>query len=196
MSESRRDYGVLSTEAVCGVLILAIAALDTVTPQGVAEAVLYATVILAAFRSPSARVIVGFGVACTLLTAVGFYLSPGGGELWTSVANRGIAVLAIWTAVVIGLRWQRLARENLRLAAEREAALTRALEQFIPICAWCKKVRNERDEWGSLERYVAARTDSTFTHGICPECFREAGRDAAGPPPGGAPHPAGRNGSG
>lgn len=168
---SQRGYGKVSTEFVCALLVVGIAALDAVTQQGLAEPVLYATVILAAFRSSSARLIVILGVVCTALTVAGYFASSPSEEPWKAAVNRGIAVGCVWATVGIGLRWQRLVRENERLAAEREEMLTRALRQLIPICAWCKKVRDERDQWEQLDRYVARRTDTSFTHGVCPQCY-------------------------
>ncbi|MBI4608539.1 MAG: response regulator transcription factor [Candidatus Rokubacteria bacterium] len=45
------------------------------------------------------------------------------------------------------------------------------LEGLLPICSYCKKIRDERDEWVPLDWYVATRTDAAFSHGICPECL-------------------------
>lgn len=45
------------------------------------------------------------------------------------------------------------------------------LEGLIPICAYCKNVRNEKDYWERVERYVESRSTARFSHGICPSCF-------------------------
>ncbi|NUN68119.1 MAG: hypothetical protein HUU02_00230 [Bacteroidetes bacterium] len=45
----------------------------------------------------------------------------------------------------------------------------RFFEGYVPICAYCKKIRNG-DEWCSLEAYVTAHSEALFSHGICPEC--------------------------
>ncbi len=49
----------------------------------------------------------------------------------------------------------------------------RILEGLIPICANCKKIRNDEDQWEHLETYIAGHSHSEFTHGICPDCARE-----------------------
>jgi hypothetical protein len=49
----------------------------------------------------------------------------------------------------------------------------RVLEGMLPICSFCKKVRVEDDRWMQIERYVAERSDSDFTHSLCPECMEE-----------------------
>ncbi len=47
----------------------------------------------------------------------------------------------------------------------------KALQDLIPICAYCKKVRDDNDYWRQVESYITEHTAATFSHGICPECF-------------------------
>jgi phosphoserine phosphatase RsbU/P len=56
---------------------------------------------------------------------------------------------------------------------ELEEALTRVrqLQRILPICSYCKKVRNDRDYWEQVEAYIANHVDVRFSHGICPECY-------------------------
>ncbi|MBI3651648.1 MAG: response regulator [Acidobacteria bacterium] len=53
------------------------------------------------------------------------------------------------------------------------------LEILLPICAWCKKIRDEGDQWTDMESYMIKRTEVLFSHGACPECaemfLKEAG---------------------
>ncbi len=54
----------------------------------------------------------------------------------------------------------------------REALETvRQLQGIIPICMYCKKIRNDNDYWDKLENYLTAHAEVEFSHGICPECF-------------------------
>lgn len=46
----------------------------------------------------------------------------------------------------------------------------KVLEGLISMCAWCKKIQNENQEWQPLEEYVSDHSNTDFTHGICPEC--------------------------
>jgi PAS domain S-box-containing protein len=46
----------------------------------------------------------------------------------------------------------------------------RTLRGLIPICAWCKKVRDDKQYWHSVESFVTARTEARFSHGMCPDC--------------------------
>jgi CheY-like chemotaxis protein len=57
--------------------------------------------------------------------------------------------------------------------AERIVGLqeeVRRLEGLLSICAYCKRIRDERQRWVRVEEYIEGRSDATFTHGICPEC--------------------------
>jgi hypothetical protein len=59
-----------------------------------------------------------------------------------------------------------------RLAAH-EASLTRhvkALEGLLPICAFCKRIRNDGGEWEGLESYISGHSTAKFSHGFCPQC--------------------------
>jgi methyl-accepting chemotaxis protein len=97
----------------------------------------------------------------------------------------GVALLAL----ILAIRILRLDR-SLLAALEREvetrtAELTRAnreleqslaevrkLQGLLPICSWCKKVRDEEGLWTQIEAYVSEHSDTKFTHGICPDCRR------------------------
>ncbi len=63
--------------------------------------------------------------------------------------------------------------------ATRMAELQLALEQIktlrgiIPICASCKKIRDDQGYWNQVEVYVRDHTEAEFTHGICPECIKK-----------------------
>lgn len=63
--------------------------------------------------------------------------------------------------------------ERDRLVGELQAALAevRQLQEILPICSYCRKVRDPEDFWHSVEDYIAQHTDSRFSHGICPECY-------------------------
>ncbi|HLO67235.1 MAG TPA: hypothetical protein VK188_09475 [Holophaga sp.] len=91
-------------------------------------------------------------------------------------ATRGIAAsifiasaaAGIFTHVLVGILVARLHRALARARAFRmEVAVLRGL---IPICAHCKKVRNDGGYWEQVETYITTRTEASFSHGICPEC--------------------------
>lgn len=47
------------------------------------------------------------------------------------------------------------------------------LEGLLPICAYCKKIRDDGGEWQMLEKYIQERSAATFTHGVCETCLKE-----------------------
>lgn len=56
-----------------------------------------------------------------------------------------------------------------------EAALSRVkqLEGIIPICSYCKKIRDDQDDWHRLEKYISDHSEAQFSHGICPACLEK-----------------------
>jgi sigma-B regulation protein RsbU (phosphoserine phosphatase) len=70
-----------------------------------------------------------------------------------------------------------LDREAIRIrlhVAERILKYTaeiRQLQKMIPICVYCRKVRDEHDYWDMVESYIQKETGSRFSHGACPECY-------------------------
>lgn len=56
-----------------------------------------------------------------------------------------------------------------------EAALStvRLLEGIIPICSYCKKIRDDEKSWHQMENYISSHSEAKFSHGICPECFEK-----------------------
>ncbi len=70
-----------------------------------------------------------------------------------------------------------------RLLAELQLALSqiRQLSGLIPICAGCKRIRDDSGYWQQVEEYVTEHSDATFTHGLCPDCV-EAYFPELGPP--------------
>ena len=51
------------------------------------------------------------------------------------------------------------------------------LSGLVPMCAWCKKLRDDKSYWQSVEEYLAAHSEASVTHGMCPECLERELRD-------------------
>ena len=66
-------------------------------------------------------------------------------------------------------------REREKLITDlREAfAKIKILTGLLPMCAWCKKVRDDKGYWQKVETYVQEHSDASFTHGICPDCLKK-----------------------
>lgn len=77
----------------------------------------------------------------------------------------GGALLAALLAGLLALHYRRLTA-RLKTALEE----VNQLSGLIPICAQCKKIRDDGGYWTQVEGYIQARSEATFTHGLCPEC--------------------------
>ncbi|MBN2716483.1 MAG: hypothetical protein JXX14_11565 [Deltaproteobacteria bacterium] len=62
-------------------------------------------------------------------------------------------------------------------ALERALKDVKTLSGLVPICATCKKIRDDKGYWRQLETYIAAHTDAQFSHGICVSCLKKADRN-------------------
>ena len=51
------------------------------------------------------------------------------------------------------------------------ATQVRQLKELLPICMYCKKIRDDQNYWKILEEYIHQHTGSDFSHGICPDCY-------------------------
>jgi DNA-binding NtrC family response regulator len=76
----------------------------------------------------------------------------------------------IWFARTINY-----AIERQRLTKQLMEALenVKALNGLLPICASCKKIRDDKGYWNQLESYISNHSEASFTHSYCPECSRK-----------------------
>jgi phosphoserine phosphatase RsbU/P len=76
----------------------------------------------------------------------------------------------------VGVRVVTLQRSLADRVAALQIALTRVkqLQGLLPICSYCKKIRNDDNYWQQVEGYISSHTDVRFSHGICPDCFTKA----------------------
>ena len=74
--------------------------------------------------------------------------------------------------VQVGVRMLELQAALAERVRELEDALARVkqLQGLLPICSYCKKVRDDQNYWQQVEIYIEGHSDAQFTHGICPEC--------------------------
>jgi hypothetical protein len=102
-------------------------------------------------------------------TALDRYLDLVTGFLVSAVA----CVLMLWVVVAShDEERQRLKELNERLQQHLDEI--RTLQGLLPICSWCKKIRDDEGLWTQVEHYLAEHTDASFTHGMCPECGEKA----------------------
>lgn len=77
--------------------------------------------------------------------------------------------------IQVGVRVLELQAELVRHVAELQAALkqVKELQGLLPICSYCKRVRDDHDYWEQIDTYVAQHSRAEFSHGICPDCYEK-----------------------
>lgn len=124
-----------------------------------------------------------YGLTC-LLTGLGWALLAGRGAPETEAFAFALPLLM---AALLGAVFNHSRRQVLREFQEllardraRELELRRALEGIktlrglVPICAQCKKIRDDRGYWQQVETYVHDHSEAEFTHSLCPACVEAA----------------------
>lgn len=158
-----------------GAVALAVLALDFATGRNIQFPVLYILpTAMAAWRN---RRVEGYLFATGLPIARVMFHFP-----WHETGTLGIALVncLIRTSVLCTFVYliDRVATQSHRL--RRRVGM---LEGVLPICAWCKRIRNDEGLYESLEEYISRRSEACFSHGICPDCgqklYPEAWRDGS-----------------
>jgi len=158
--DARRKQTSLLHVGLIVALAIGVFVLDLLTPLGVSVPELYVALVLFSLWSPQQRLTLTVATASTALTGLGFFFSPpGGGTLWMAIANRLLTVFVVWATAILVLRYKH---------KQEEIKLLRGL---LPICASCKKIRDDKGYWNYLELYMEDHSDVQFSHGICPECL-------------------------
>ena len=101
--------------------------------------------------------------------------------LWNATADRKNQVIY---SVAHDITARKLAEEEReKLLDELQAALAevRELQRILPICSYCKSIRDDQDYWQTLEEYVSRHTRSQFSHSICPACYKNMIEPQLGP---------------
>jgi hypothetical protein len=85
------------------------------------------------------------------------------------------AFSAAFNSMVEALEEKRRAETLLRETQAR----VKHLEGIIPICMYCKKIRDDKASWQQLEQYISDHSEALFSHSICPECYQKVKADLA-----------------
>lgn len=77
------------------------------------------------------------------------------------------------------IRSMRYSIERQKMLAQLEKNLKeiKTLRGLIPMCAWCRNIRDDKGYWKKVEKYIEEHTDASFTHGICPACMKKVHPD-------------------
>jgi CheY-like chemotaxis protein len=94
----------------------------------------------------------------------------------------------LYARLQVGERFLRLQRDLAKQVRDLGEALRKVkqLQGLLPICSYCKSVRDDKNYWQQVEHYISAHSELEFSHGICPTCYQkivEPQLRAAGKPP-------------
>ena len=64
-------------------------------------------------------------------------------------------------------------REQLLLQLQTALAEVKELQKTLPICMYCKSIRDDENYWQTVETYISNHTNTSFSHGICPSCYKK-----------------------
>jgi ABC-type sugar transport system permease subunit len=86
-----------------------------------------------------------------------------------------IFILVAGVITYLSLMHKKTLAEKEALVKELHGALDKinTLSGLIPICSWCKKIRNDQGYWQTVEHYIAEHSQAEFTHGMCPDCAKK-----------------------
>jgi len=95
------------------------------------------------------------------------------------------ALTALARSVMRALEMRKLAKALCTALKEKRDAEkeVQTLKEFLPMCAWCRKVRDDESFWHHLEHYLASHADIQVSHGVCPDCAEKMQSDINRPRP-------------
>jgi hypothetical protein len=159
----------------CAVLMVAILSADLAVPLGVAMGIPYIAVVLLSLWSPEKRFTVIVAIISSLFIIMALVYKPSAGELWKVLFNRALALSAVWVTAALTLQRKEIEDKREKAVRDREKALEeiKILRGFLPICASCKKIRDDKGYWTQMEAYIRDHSEAEFSHGICPECVEK-----------------------
>ena len=143
-----------------GGLVAGILVLDVMVPLNLAG-MLYVALVIISLWSPKRTFTFTVAGACTALILFDYHHTPSQNATALTIANRGLAFLAIWATAVLSL---------LRTKDHEDLNI---LMTLLPLCATCKKIRDTRGVWHQLEQYLKDNSSMEFSRSLCPECRKK-----------------------
>ncbi len=90
---------------------------------------------------------------------------------WNAVADMGHQLIYSVARDITESKKAEEERERLVRELQEALAQVRELRGILPICMYCKSIRNDKNYWLTLEAYIANHTNAQLSHGLCPECY-------------------------
>ncbi len=113
-----------------------------------------------------------------------FYMNWQNSKLGVVIENRPVLAILKEVAEIrleLSLAQQEIERrrqaerekENLIQELQKALSEVKTLRGFLPICASCKKIRDDKGYWTQIEAYISKHSDAEFSHGMCPDCAKK-----------------------
>ena len=91
--------------------------------------------------------------------------------LWNATADLDNQVIYSVARDITERKQAEQEREQLLQSLQAAFAEVKELQTILPICVYCKNIRNDENYWQTVEAYISHHTKTQFTHGICPSCY-------------------------
>ena len=91
--------------------------------------------------------------------------------LWNAAPHPEAGVIYAVARDITERKQREEEREQLIEALRAAVTEVRTLQQILPICSYCKRIRDDENYWQSVDAYIAAHTSTRFSHSICPSCY-------------------------
>lgn len=91
--------------------------------------------------------------------------------LWNAASDSDEGVIYSVARDITAKKAAETEREELLCQLQRALAEVKTLRWILPVCSYCKKIRDDKDSWHTVERYISQRMDAAFSHSVCPDCY-------------------------
>lgn len=92
--------------------------------------------------------------------------------LWNSVPDPEHQIIYAVARDITESKQAQEKREQLVRELQAALAEVKTLQEILPICSYCKKIRNDKNYWQTVDAYIAQHTNTRFSHSICPGCYQ------------------------
>jgi hypothetical protein len=112
---------------------------------------------------------------CTLLIYLNLFFTHVGEPVTAALVNRSLGVLVLWVMALLLMERKQIEAEREKMISQLQDAMAeiKILQGVLPVCASCKKIRDDKGTWHPMETYISTRTDTVFSHGLCPDCLKQ-----------------------
>jgi len=157
-------------------LLLGIGLVDYVTGYEIGISLFYLIPVSFAawFRGRTPGIIISFLSVVTMAVAdviAGKEFPHYFVEVWNLLMHLGF--FSVYAVVLSIVKADTDERELLLEKLQKALGEVKQLSGFLPICASCKRIRDDAGYWNQIETYISAHSEAQFSHGICPECIKK-----------------------